>query len=86
MIAIDSLIISPQLHCCGVASWKDYAQILGKDEVPKSCCDPAKTAATECNTFRVDPDEEIADHYFYTTVTNVVACTVDSIIANCYIL
>ena len=63
------IIIALQLHCCGVASWKDYSQILGKDEVPQSCCNPAETSITECNLFRVNPDERIADQYFYTTVS-----------------
>lgn len=69
IIIVIGLLIALQLHCCGVASWKDYSQLLGKDEVPKSCCDPAKTSATECNEFRVNPNDEIADRYFYTTVS-----------------
>lgn len=56
-----------QLHCCGVESWKDYAQILGKDEVPQSCCDPTKASATECKEFRINPDEQTADQYLFTT-------------------
>lgn len=56
-----------QLHCCGVNSWKDYRLILNKNEVPVSCCNPAETAITECDTFRINPDEQIADQYFYTT-------------------
>ena len=58
-----------QLHCCGVESWKDYRSILGLNEVPISCCNPTETAISECDLFRKNPDEQIADQYFYTTVS-----------------
>ena len=63
------IVISFQLHCCGVESWKDYRSILGKNILPASCCDPAETSSSECEEFRSNPTEEIVDQHFYTTVS-----------------
>ena len=81
---VCTCMVTLQLRCCGPESWKDYASLLNKDVIPKSCCSVANrtrydTCRAEPSAVRINTTEAQARDYLFQTVSLKINVRVDSV-------